>query len=798
MTELKSNTYQFPMWSESFRELQQNEASSLTSLLLTGKIRFEASEEAVRQDLISRASAILGILPKPPAGVRKLVIQRSTASAAEARLLLLAQVFTAHATKFGRAGFQAKINGPLLFITQQITRCRALLESIKISTIKITDVYPALSMPRLGQGLNNQAIYLANPGRLQAIAQHSHFGAVVIDATHPRTLAHLESLSKCSSISSTPVQVILKPLVEILANSRDETLYWLWEPTSVQEIGRSLERTPTSSDLTLSKREYWIAEEEKIEELLAELHGLLAKATQISTGRPPAQLLLIWQLYHRFRQLCVPLEYLERAWRRSRYRTIKEQIEALSPTQWTGASKIDSFLAVNGVRIVELLTTIYKAFSEIGEPGKFFSAASTLEILINDASDNIRIVVPTQVEAFLLADFMTVIVDGLSESMAEGRVEFVHQAEEARRVSEGRVATALLLGARPSRFRYLDIFPQRQVHLVTYDFEASADQSAIRYFLNGMRPYAANSYRCQVLAKLGLHVSEESNIEHLDLPNPPVEIHPYLDHYRKTNIESIEAAPFVLDLSSLPQGVTFGNGIRSAVDPSVAINQDTVSIVDTEGVMFTFLEEEKVDVYYAETNQIRRKNASDLRIGDLLILLLDNHYEALFARLLEAIDNVRPEKETILLERWRAAKQKILENFDGNRTEIYSKVESELTVEYGALITWFREEDECEDETIGPLRYEDFAVMAKLSHVFIDDSDLERTFLAITNERTNRRKMGRALRKALKVLVSGASYDSALEAAEALNTPVDDVLNAVEIREVSHIEHIKFEGAHDE
>jgi hypothetical protein len=139
----------------------------------------------------------------------------------------------------------------------------------------------------------------------------------------------------------------------------------------------------------------------------------------------------------------------------------------------------------------------------------------------------------------------------------------------------------------------------------------------------------------------------------------------------------------------------------------------------------------------------------------------------------------------------------LLRLYNENRQEIFDALGPNLSVGYPAVLTWFRDEEDAGDETIAiaPLNKEDFFRLARRTRVYKDDADMEDTFAAIHDERTNCRKLGRAMRTAIVGLARGDTYDVAIRTAEALDTPVDDVLNAVDIREIITVERPQLQGA---
>src|SRR5271157_1419273 len=79
-----------------------------------------------------------------------------------------------------------------------------------------------------------------------------------------------------------------------------------------------------------AERLLWLSDDDGVDQTLAGLHEVLVGAMRVGGGRVPSPLLEAWSVYHRFRQLAVPLVHLEEA-RSKVYRTVtlKERIAAL-------------------------------------------------------------------------------------------------------------------------------------------------------------------------------------------------------------------------------------------------------------------------------------------------------------------------------------------------------------------------------------------------------------------------------------------------------------------------------------
>jgi hypothetical protein len=96
--------------------------------------------------------------------------------------------------------------------------------------------------------------------------------------------------------------------------------------------------------------------------------------------RLPARLLEAWSVYHRFRQLAVPLVRLEEE-RRQTYKTLTlgERVRALEEELPVSDGSLASYLDSRWPRVVQILRETYKMLLERSEPAKFYTLACALE-----------------------------------------------------------------------------------------------------------------------------------------------------------------------------------------------------------------------------------------------------------------------------------------------------------------------------------------------------------------------------------------------------------------------------------
>src|SRR5271157_1351403 len=167
-----------------------------------------------------------------------------------------------------------------------------------------------------------------------------------------------------------------------------------------------------------AERLLWLSDDNEVDQTLAGLHEVLVGAMRVGGGRVPSPLLEAWSVYHRFRQLAVPLVHLEEARGKAcRTVTLKERIAALDASSPIASGPLGSYLDARWPQITETLAKLYELFIERKEPAKFYTLACAVQEAIGSESSNgqdepIRIVAPTSHERTMLATQLGDLVDG--------------------------------------------------------------------------------------------------------------------------------------------------------------------------------------------------------------------------------------------------------------------------------------------------------------------------------------------------------------------------------------------------
>jgi hypothetical protein len=228
----------------------------------------------------------------------------------------------------------------------------------------------------------------------------------------------------------------------------------------------------------------------------------------------------------------------------------------------------------------------------------------------------------------------------------------------------------------------------------------------------------------------------------------------------------------------------FRNGQTSAAQQAV----EYCEVIDSLGNYYRFPVGRRIDVFREATQKKERIPAEDLEPGMVMVVLVDDPYEEIFQRLLEAIHEQQDLGVRMALALWQHAKASLLTQYGGNRTKLHRFLQTKgLTVDYGAVVGWYQTG---EDEIIAPLRRQDFEILARASGLYPDRSQIEATFNCIQRERVSRRKWGRRLGRLLFHIAAGQHYEAALESADAIGSALEEIAAAVTLREVDSVRRL--------
>ncbi|MCI0623123.1 MAG: hypothetical protein L0387_15945 [Acidobacteria bacterium] len=813
------------MWQETFRVLGVD-TTTLAGRILQDQIPLANEGSRLSGSLVERASAVLASrlsLQLARGEKRRLVFLLPNATQSLGRFLAVSLLVADFVHQSG-VGVPTNEKGPLLggdllLITQHIRECVHLLRNVSIryrtQSLPLSSFWPIEVFSKYSPPKDTKPrVFVANPGWSASLDEARTFGMVVIDLSHPRTVDHFERIISQPQIAQSPTQIFVTPPCErerierLREGGKAAVLAWPWDPAAVDALQEVIELPQHSNGVgEMLSRFLWLAEDDEVDNRLADLHGLLVGAMKASNGRAPAAVLEAWGIYHRLRQLSVPLLRLEEERQRS-YRTLPliDRIRMIDEQGVKASGPLASYLDSRWPRIVLLLKETYDTLLRRTEPAKFYALAGCIEELLGEEQSSnrrLRIVFPTKQEASILTAMVGEVVSGWGEALQAGRISVTTVREEPRLVAEGRAEPTILLGFRTSESRYLDVYPGVPVHVISYPYEAVVDEAIQRRIHAPIEELQNHSPRVDVLQSLRLPVQYravtitsgaaetgavprsarptvtrrfESN------PTPPRnrslldgdEVEP-LDIDRLAGMSWSDE--FVLDSEDRSAESRMGTGSRAAIE--------FAEITLTTGDRLRFPTGRLVDVYHPTTETKERLSAKLLQPGMQLIVLVDDPYEDLFDRLLEAIREQRDVHSSMALDLWQTAKQTALSKHGGSRKHLCDGLVAKgLSVEYAAVVGWY---SEGEDEILAPLKESDFELLARQSGIYSEEALLKATFTCIKQERTIRRQCGRVLSRLLAQIAAGKQYEAALESAKAIGSPLEQLASAVTLCEVEAV-----------
>jgi hypothetical protein len=676
------------------------------------------------------------------------------------------------------------LKGNVLLVTPAVSECTAELEAVRFAgTTPLTELWDIVSLARhTASSTSRPRVFVANPGWAATRILNRRFSAVILDATHPRTLSHLGELMKLgrqvSALCIAVAPVIPTGILSTIA-SPGMLDVWLWDPTTRANASRATDEQKVTPRL-LAPHTLWVcAEDPQADALLADSHQLLVSAMRSSTGRPYPGLSLAWSIVNWLRRLTMPLARLEQVAAKTWSGGLAHRVRLLGEVSGHGDAIWDS----SWPALRNSVESVYAAFLTRMETAKFWALAIRLDKLIRGSTERYRIVAPSVSEAGLLSSSLQDVVDGLSDAMAEGRVEIVTSYEEARRVAEGDTAYTLLVGARLSRYRYLNVYPTQPIEELVYPFEASVEETAL------FQQYRAaaglqDSRRLQLLESIGLaSLSREAGTKPSD---PRIEVKRADGKPVARVRESALSTELDLDEVALIESVTSAHEPVSVDRAPAGQLENSIEILFSSGGRERYGLDQSVDVYFPETDQIQRERIQNLVPGMRVICFVDGRYDSLFRRTTEAIEKRLSTRDRIALELWDSAKELLVRMYP-NRRELYDRLCSAgLTSSYSTFCTWIRDED----ETLAPQHFADFTVFAKETGAIRTEKLLAGTFRCIQQVRGRNRRIGRNLRSLLRALLSQTGYEDALNSIRQVDPDLADVYAAVDVLEVVQIRHL--------
>ncbi len=671
--------------------------------------------------------------------------------------------------------------GDVLLVTQAVSETKTALEKLQIGQYqRLTDLWEVVPLTRYtgGRQTNRPRVCLANPGWALASIAGRRFGAVVIDASHPRTLAELPALARATAGCSRIRLIVAPPVSQDVLQGcgyPSQATVWLWDRQAQADAVLLTDSPPAiAGDGT---RTVFVTEDDpEAATCLQALHGQLAAILRQADGRLYPGFGVAWSIYLRLRGLTVPLSELNQAAAHTWSGSLHRRMDELQSVEGYGRPLWDSTWPA----LCKLLRSAYDVFLRRREPAKYWALAARLEALLK-GKEPVRVVCLSEVEAELLQRECVELLDDAVTAIEEGRLEFVSPGQEARLVAAGSTCHTVLLAPRPNRYRYLDVCPTHPVDVIAYPYEAQSERSAFFRSASYEQGLSGTEARLAFLAQLGLRPpasgtgapvarGEGGFLVVSATTGRPVEVTADSETATTLDLEALAGSREARELVGLG-----GRG-----DHAPGQTGPYVEVTFSGGSIERFADTYLVDVFFYESEKIERVPVTELQAGWHVITFVDGRYDTLFKRLVETVEERLSAQERIAVEMWRKAKQSLAARHP-NRTELHHRLEMEgCKVSYSVLVSCLREGEE---QQLAPQRFEEFEPIAKLAG--IPPQLIPKTFAHIQRTRGRNRVVGRRLRAFLRAVVSDGDSLEALESARTFDAALGDLLAAVEVREVA-------------
>jgi hypothetical protein len=676
------------------------------------------------------------------------------------------------------------LKGSVLLITPAVSECTVDLESILLGgATRLTDIWEIVPLAKQQPpGTNKQRLYVANPGWAMSRMKSRKFCAIIIDATHPRTLSSLPQLVALAKEVS-PIQFVVSPPLQRSQYKQigftDQPDTWFWDPGARAEsyvaIDAGRQDPPPPARHILSTCD----DDQEADELLSAAYRTLAEVSKLSNGRDYPGLQLAWSVLNRLRNLTVSLTAFEQAASKTWGGGLSQRMRSLQQIEGHGYAVWDSTWPALKTSIEHA----YNGFLLRKEPAKFWTLASRVDSLLAAKSNIFRVVAPSLIEAELLSGALHEVVDGFSEALISGRVEIITGHAEAILIADGVVKRTLLIGVRSGKYRHLNLFPSHPMEHFLYPFEARIERAALtqQYELSAE---LQTQGREALLSKFGMMAL--ANLSDLKPIAPRIELK--RGDGRPVTFVKHSSTDVDLDLESLASSDTIdrGRAYEGMEREASSRSGDVYEVLYVGGLRLQYPAEQSLDVFFSDTDQIHRERVNRLVPGIRIIRFVDGHYDSLFFRTTEALKRRLSTHDRFALELWDKTKDQLESKFTSKR-ELYEKlVKDGLTSTYATFCTWVREED----DTMAPQQIEEFMIVAKATGAFPTDELIRRTFKCVQQVRGRNRAAGRKLKSVLRALQAEAGYEDALDSVRRVDPDLADVYAAVDVVEVVSVRQI--------
>lgn len=779
------------MWAEGFLDLA-DASHSIEGLLVTGKVDLRHGEKKLVFGSAAYASSAMAYRAAHAlqAGPLRLTLLAG-AEPVDARLLVASLLF-ADLFARERGSRRALLDGDILLVTKRMRDAIEFLRGVTVGrSAKLAGVWEIESValhrapPSPGGHLR---VWIATPLHFSFLHDPRHkFSAVVVDGCEDGIRNSAESLLACGAVGRAPLQLLTLPAgVPRPRPAGREELIWLWDPAAETLLAQLLN---TGAARVVPERSYWICDDIAADSL-ERAHAALVALTRVASRAPEGdRLWTAWAVYHNLRCTSVPLAALEDIRHcKPGAATMYRQLDSLRDPPDLGYHARPT-VDINWPAMVDGLRQTYDRLREVAEPPKFWAVAQAIEwTSCKQPTGTLEIIVPSDEERTLLVRLFAAVVDGFGDRLERGQIRISTIGRRMR--SPNPVESVLITGMRSSARQHLDLYANTRVDVVAYPFEALLDRRRLESMYRDAARLCDESRRDAVLQTLGLksHRAQQSsripdNRTYSQSPEISVT---ECSKVRLREHSPLEFEPFAAEWVAGPRHIPVDD-----YDEVVARSSregPRVEIVLESGETLILPADKHAYIFHPTASEVRSVPAAALLPNELLIVVADDSYADLFERMLIEQDRARPVDRAFKLTFWQLVKRSALSRFGGSRRRLHEHLRHEgLSVDYGALATWFREG---EREIIGPEAKPDFLLLSDASGLVKDREVGLSLFEAVQDERVNRRRLGRALRQSLVSMFQGDYDRNVIAQAESLATLAEDIVHLVTLQRIESVESI--------
>lgn len=695
------------------------------------------------------------------------------------------------------------MNGDLLLITRQIGIGVSELKQVNLDGQPMSDLWEittaSTAQPNSRPGKPRLIVAAPRPGFL------AHPGikidAVVVDATHPLTLARIKEILSDPIVSHAKQMIIITPLGYDNEIFHGDSPAWLWDFQAIQAV-RQQWKTSLNTITVPEKwsRRYLVSNDDKTDNLLCIARKKLSLLSKHSGNTPILQLLQAWGIYNQLSSLSVRLAvYEEMAFRHNYARPIHEKIEHLKndfPAIESG-SESKNIWASEWRPLLESLSDAYQNLTG-DEPSKFWPIAFMVDRFISDNfPEPLLVVCSTHIEGNILIKTLASLNPKIFEFLHPDGLTIATPKMLAGFSKENN-PRILLSGPLSARWRYLNATIS-SADIIVYPHEIRTDTHVLETQITKILSSSSILNRHAFLSDLSL-----SSMKDIDKPLllPNLDTRNYISFETFTDQAIPRRIPYVkrevdLDALSSPdwswdaedlayvpplQGNTLYANHYKIFSKATDVDGPKVVITLEGGEEIVVPYEQVFDVYRPITEELEEQFSEAIEPGDILILVQDSNYYRLFDRIVEALENHQNfALMSVWLKLWDIIKQELLSDCEDDISCLHRKLTQRgVQITEQAVRSWY-------SGIMAPRDENTIYLMLEISSNKSGSSNKAKIRDALGHVRGMRRAAGRRIRELIKQTAISKKPE---RLAEAVDIALEDVMAACTTRRVQTVRHI--------